>query len=139
MSRRNCSWPALVGFCATWSLIAALGFAVLIASTTLGFAIAASSGASPAQPSPSAPQRTFAGMITDSACQARHAPDSGKGPAECVRECVSKGAKLMLVDGEKSYFLQGDAGELGRFAGQRVKVAGTLDGTVIRVRSIALE
>ena len=139
MSRRNCSWPALVGSCVTWSLIAALGFAVLIASTALGFAIAASSSPSAAEPPTSAPQRTFAGMITDSACQARHAPDSGKSPAECVRECLSKGAKPMLVDGEKSYFLQGNPAELGRFAGQRVKIAGTLDGTLIRVRSIALE
>jgi len=139
VSRRNCSWPALVGFCATCSLIAALEFAILITSTALALALVAFSDSSSGQPSSSAPQRTFAGMITDSACQARHAPDSGKSPAECVRACVHKGAKLMLVDGEKSYFLQGDSAELGKFAGQRAKVAGTLDGTVIRVGSVALE
>ncbi len=139
MSRRNGSWPTLVGYCATWSLIAALGFALLIASAALAFAVAASSDSSSEPRSSSTPQRIFAGMITDSACQARHAPDSNKSPAACVRECVSKGAKLMLVDGEKSYYLQGNLADLEKFAGQRVKVAGTLGGTTIRVRSIAVE
>ena len=139
MLRRNCSWPALLGFCATWSLIAALGFAILIASAALAFAGSEDSVSSPGQPSSSTNQRTFAGVITDSECQARHAADSGKSPAECVRECLRKGAKLMLVDGEKSYFLQGDPAALQKLAGQRAKVSGTLDGSVIQVAFITQE
>jgi hypothetical protein len=139
VSSRSYSWTALVGFCATRSLIVGLGFGMLIAGAALAFGVAASSDSS-SEPRPSSTlQRTFAGMITDSACQARHAPDSNKSPAACVRECISKGAKLMLVDGDKSYFLQGNLADLERFAGQRVKVAGTLGGTTIRVRSIAVE
>ena len=81
----------------------------------------------------------FAGVITDSFCQARHAPDSGKRPAECVSACLRKGAKLMLVDGEKSYLLQGNSAELEKFAAQRAKVTGMLDGTTIRVGAVELE
>ena len=100
---------ACVFLCASWSLIAALGFALLITSTTLAFGLALPPHSSAKQISNSAAQKVFTGVITDSFCQARHAPDSGKSPAESVSACLRKGAKLMLVDGEKSYLLQGNS------------------------------
>jgi len=45
----------------------------------------------------------------------------------------------MLVDGEKSYLLQGNSAELEKFAAQRAKVTGMLDGTTIRVGAVELE
>jgi hypothetical protein len=43
----------------------------------------------------------------------------------------------MLIDGDKSYNLQGDFAQLAQFAGQRAKIGGSLQGTTIRVSSIS--
>lgn len=79
---------------------------------------------------------TFAGMITDSRCGARHRMNSGKTSAECVRSCVHKGAHYVLVDGEKVYILRGDPVQLEKRAGERVKIVGVLEGDTIKVKSV---
>lgn len=134
---KNHSWVALIGFCATWSLAIAAAFALLIAGATLAFAV--SLDRSPKQQADAAPAQIFDGMITDSDCRARHNPDSGKTSAECVRACVRQGGMFTLVDGEKSYSLAGNSLELDRAAGQRARIVGDLEGTTIRVQSIALD
>ena len=78
----------------------------------------------------------FTGIITDSMCGARHVKHPNMDSANCTRECVRTGAKYTLIDGEKSYFLQGDFAELAQFAGQRAKVSGSLEGETIRVSAI---
>jgi hypothetical protein len=138
--RQNHSWLALITFCATTALVAALGLAILIASATVAFAIAQSLRlpTSRASQQPSV-ERSFSGVVTDSRCGARHARNSGKSPAECARACVRDGLQYTLIDGDKVYALQGQAADLDRLAGQRTTVAGTLDGNTIQISSIAVE
>ncbi len=83
-----------------------------------------------------APGQTFAGMITDSRCGARHRMNSGKSSAECVRSCVRHGAHYVLVDGERVYALEGDPVQLEKLAGERVNVVGMLEGDTIRVKAV---
>jgi hypothetical protein len=164
MNERPRPWLALVAFCAVTIFAAALGFGVLFAGGSAAFAVAQPSptsddtqlqtahlsqasgyrdtGATVAQPTRlkqvdegDAPSRTFAGMITDSNCGARHSMKSGKSPAECARSCVRSGAHYVLVDGEKSHLLDGDATQFEKLAGERVEVVGVLEGDSIRVKA----
>ena len=133
MVRQNRSWFALISFCATTALVAALGLAILIASATVAFALAQSFNIH--RNSEVASNSTFDGMITDARCGARHAKDSNKSPAECSRMCARRGEPYLLVDGEKRYTLSGNPQVIERLAGQRVKVSGKLDGQTIQVSS----
>jgi uncharacterized protein DUF5818 len=67
---------------------------------------------------------SFTGVITDSACVARHtmAADS-----KCIEECLKldKSTKYVLFDGKKAYKLS-DQETPARFAARRVRVTGTL-------------
>jgi hypothetical protein len=81
--------------------------------------------------------RSFSGVISCSTCLARHNMHSGKSPAECTTACVRKGASFVLVAGEKVFFLQGKTSELGKFAGQRVKIDGVREGDKIHVLSVS--
>jgi hypothetical protein len=165
MTKQQGSWMSLVAFCAVAVLVAALGAAVLFAGASVTFAVAgpapaeganfsgqqSATAASPSayvapsaetQPiddSDSAPSRTFAGMITDSRCGARHPMNSGKSPAECVRSCVRNGAQYVLVDGERIYVLEGDPARLQQLAGQRVNVVGMLEDDTIKVKAVTQE
>ena len=159
------SWLALVGFCAATTLTLALGLGVLFAGGSLAFAGAQSQAFSENQPDaanfshaagdehrdaqgvrPSrlrqvyegnASMATFAGIITDTRCGARHSMKSGKSPAECARACVRNGAHYILVDGEKNHLLDGDASLFEERAGERVEVVGLLEGDTIKVKTLA--
>jgi hypothetical protein len=149
--RRNRSWVALITFCATTALIVALGMAVLFASASVAFAVAreisspegpAPIGADaanepPEQQSEDVQAQTFNGLVTDDHCGARHDMGSDKSPAECARACVRNGAKYALVDGDKSYGLEGNGEDIGRVSGLRVTLVGLLRGNTIEVSSIA--
>ena len=142
MPRQNRSGLALITFCIATALVAALGLAILIASATVAFAVAQSLRVPkphPQQQANSASEQRFSGMVTDSQCRARHATESGKSPAECARACVRDGLQYMLVDGEKVYALEGQATDLDKLAGQRVSIAGTVEGDSIRVNSITAQ
>jgi hypothetical protein len=111
------------------SFIAAIVLAAIVASATLAFA---GSGQTPEV----VPSGDYTGIISDSMCGARHVKHPNLDSANCTRECVRTGAKYKLIDGDKSYFLQGDFAELAQFAGERAKVSGTLDGETIKVSAI---
>jgi len=124
----------------------------IAAQNTLAFNSQAQSPASPAQtmggadPSganPSTPDSstakdlsTVSGMVTDSYCGARHSRNSNRSSTECVRYCTHRGASYILVSSGGTYMLHGNKATFNKFAGQRAKVTGTLDGRVIGVRSI---
>ena len=140
MQQQNRSWFALITFCATTALVAALGLALLFASATVAYAVAHSlqAPATPPATDQSAPAtKKISGMITDSKCAAKHAKGSRKSPAECTRACVRGGAKYTLVDGDKVYTLEGNEGQLERVAGERATVEGTVDGSTIKVVSVS--
>ena len=86
-------------------------------------------------------KQTFTGTITDNMCaKAGHAQmRMGPTDAECTTACVSvHGATYVLYDGKEVYALS-DQRTPEKFAGQKVRVTGTLDvkTRTIRVDSIS--
>jgi hypothetical protein len=85
--------------------------------------------------------QTFTGTITDDMCALAGHASMRMGPtdADCVRACVSAhGASYVLLDGKNVYGLS-DQTLPAQWAGQKVKVVGTLDaGTkVLQVQSMS--
>lgn len=84
----------------------------------------------------------FVGYITDTECGPDHAPMIAKGGMgadgrECTYRCVAKGATFGFVDADLKKFFQLDDQDAPRpFAGQRVKITGTLSGDTILVTAI---
>jgi hypothetical protein len=73
--------------------------------------------------------QTFIGTITDDMCANGDHSHMQMGPtdAECTKACVDvHGALYVLYDGKNSYTLS-DQRTPEKFAGQKVKVTGTLD------------
>jgi hypothetical protein len=149
---KNRSWFALVTFCATTAVVVALGLAILFASVTVAFAVArtvapgiADQGNNVAvndpvaREAPSTVAENFSGLVTDDHCGARHDMGSDMSPAQCAKACVHNGGKYVLVEGDRSYALEGNSQELGRAAGLRVTIVGSLEGNTIQVNSITAE
>lgn len=84
--------------------------------------------------------RTFVGVISDDMCALNHASmRMGPTDAECAHACVEEhDAVYVLVDGGTVYRLSDQAAPK-KFAGQKVKVVGTLDPATntITIASIA--
>jgi uncharacterized protein DUF5818 len=86
-------------------------------------------------------KQTFTGTITDNMCARGGHAQMRMGPtdAECTTACVSAhGATYVLYDGKEVYALS-DQRTPEKFAGQKVRVTGTLDAKTktIRVDSIS--
>jgi hypothetical protein len=94
-----------------------------------------------AAPAPSGQQTTLIGVISDDMCGPSHASmRMGPTDAECTIACVdAHGALLVLVAGRDVYTLS-DQKLPQKFAGQRVRVTGTVEetksGKTFRVKSI---
>jgi len=95
-----------------------------------------------AVPAPSAApgQQTFAGTITDDMCASADHSQMRMGPTAeaCAKACVEEhGASYVLFDGTNTYQVS-DQRLPERFAGQKVRITGTLDAKTktIRVDSI---
>mgnify|MGYP001315148183 CR=1 FL=1 len=84
-------------------------------------------------------ERTFTGVITDTMCGGDHAAMKVTPVSECVRECIrhDKRNKYALFDGKHVYVLS-DQQTPEKFAGERVRVKGTLfeKTNIIKVTSI---
>jgi Protein of unknown function (DUF5818) len=90
---------------------------------------------------PGAAKQTFTGTITDSMCPRGDHSGMRMGPndAECTKACIQfHDASYVLFDGTSTYTLS-DQKTPEKFAGQKVKVTGTLDAKtkIIQVESIA--
>ena len=85
---------------------------------------------------PKAATRTFVGNISDAMCGLKHMMP-GKNDKDCTLECVKAGSKYVLADvaNGKVYQLN-DQKKPEEFAGQKVKVTGTLKGDTISVTAI---
>jgi hypothetical protein len=79
--------------------------------------------------------QSWTGTISDSMCGASH----GSTPAKaCTNGCVKKGAKYVVVVGDKVYSIANqDAADLAKYAGDSVKVTGTMSGDTITVSKIS--
>lgn len=113
---------------------ASLAFALILVILGAAAGAAGQEDTSPASQASSNTQ-VFDGVVTCSKCGAKHSARMGQSPARCTRVCVRSGAKFALVNGNSTYVLDGDLMLLKHFAGERVKVTGTLDGTTIHVVS----
>jgi hypothetical protein len=104
--------------------------------TYWALSIALASGLSFARPKPAGPSgaKVFVGEISDSRCGPKHTMPNAK---QCTLGCVQKGAKFVLADEKhlKVYNLS-DQDKPKEFAGERVRVRGTLSGDTIHVTSI---
>lgn len=137
MATADRHWIKLVTFCVIAGLVAALAAAIFLASVTVAFAVSNSMNGSEASSGGDVTiSKAFSGMITDSFCGARHNKSLNKSSAECTKFCVRKGAKYVLVDGETSYELENNIPKVEKFAGQRAKIFGTVNGNLISVSSI---
>jgi type 1 fimbria pilin len=99
-------------------------------------------------------RQTFTGEIMDSACAAQggsHATmlkghglagkeNDASAKKSCTMECVKSGAELVLYDANtKTSYKLDDAKKAEAYAGQEVKINGTLDAktNTIHVQSVA--
>lgn len=81
-------------------------------------------------------KKTFTGEISDGMCGLKHMMEGGA--KECTLKCVDGGSKFVLADTahNKVYELS-DQSKPKEYAGQKVKVTGTLKGNnTIEVASI---
>lgn len=103
--------------------IAYLGVAVLLGA---GLTLAA----------PKQGSKTFLGSISDSMCGVKHMMP-GKSDKDCTLECVKGGSKYVLADPASGKVYQlSDQKKPEEFAGQKVKITGTLKGDTITAMSI---
>jgi hypothetical protein len=87
-----------------------------------------------------AASQSFTGIITDSMCGKDPAMMKVTPDSKCVVECVKSGSKFALYDGKTAYVLS-DQKTPERFAGQKVKVTGTLfeKTKILQVESITAD
>ena len=102
----------------------------------LGFALVAGLWLAGGTALQSAVKKTLNGTISDAMCGAKHKM-ADMSAAECTLKCVEMGSKYALVVGSDVYELDGKTDELKKFAGQKVKLTGTVDGKKIQVESVA--
>ena len=79
--------------------------------------------------------KTFVGSISDSMCGAKHMMP-GESDKDCTLACVKAGSKFVLADASGKIYQLSDQKKPEQFAGQKVKVTGTLKGDTITVTSI---
>ena len=79
--------------------------------------------------------RTFVGSISDSMCGAKHMMP-GQSDKDCTLACVKAGSKYVLADASGKVYQLSDQKKPEQFAGDKVKVTGTLKGDTINVTSI---
>jgi hypothetical protein len=79
--------------------------------------------------------QSWTGTISDSMCGATH--PSGTPAKQCTTGCVKKGAKYVVVVGDKVYSIANqNAPGLAKYAGDQVKVSGKMEGDTITVTKI---
>ena len=80
--------------------------------------------------------QTFVGNISDAMCGQKHMMP-GKSDKECTLECVKEGSKFVLADlAHGKVYQLSDQKKPEEYAGQKVKVTGTLKGDTINVTAI---
>jgi len=79
---------------------------------------------------------TVNGIVSDSKCGAKNAGEKG---AECTKECVKKGAKLVVVtDGDQKVVAVDNPDVLTGHEGHHVAVTGTMNGDSMHVDSVKM-
>ena len=102
--------------------------------TYLGLALFLAAGMSIAAPKNAGKGKTFVGDISDKMCGAKHG--MGGSAQDCTLKCVEGGSKFVLSTPKGKIYDLSDQDKPKEFAGQKVKVTGTLDGDSIQVTTI---
>ena len=100
----------------------------------LGLALFLTAGMAVASPKAGVKGKTFTGNISDKMSGAKHM--AGESPRECTLKCVEMGSTFVLVDPQGKVYDLSDQDKPRKFAGEKVKVTGTLEGDTIEVTSI---
>jgi hypothetical protein len=85
-------------------------------------------------------KQTFVGVITDDMCAKDGHATMRMGPtdAECTKACIAAhGAEYVLTDGKQIYTLS-DQNTPEKFAGQKVRVTGTLDDKTKKIQIVSM-
>jgi len=76
------------------------------------------------------------GYVSESGCGAKHSTISAAN-TKCVEACIKKGSDPVLVSEGKVMKFDADSKEKAKaFAGQNVKIDGSMDGDVVKINSI---
>lgn len=76
------------------------------------------------------------GYISDSHCGAAHNSVS-EANTKCIEACLKKGSDPVLVsEGKVMRFTPDSAPKARGFAGQEVKIDGSMDGDLVKINSI---
>ncbi|HEY3456146.1 MAG TPA: hypothetical protein VGK64_16330 [Bryobacteraceae bacterium] len=76
------------------------------------------------------------GYVSEAGCGAKHSTVSAAN-TKCIEGCLKKGSDPVLVSEGKVMKFDADSKEKAKaFAGQNVKIDGTMDGDVVKVNSI---
>jgi hypothetical protein len=134
MKRSDRSWIKLLTFFAVTVLGSSLVFAAVIAGVTAAVGDGSPQASEQRQAQPEVSSQTFSGVITDMHCGPRHT-NSKEDASDCARKCVRDGSSYIIVDGDRSYQLDGDLLQLSELAGQRVTLTGVLNRNTIQVSS----
>ena len=76
------------------------------------------------------------GYVSEAGCGAKHSTVSAAN-TKCVEACIKKGSDPVLVIDGKVMKFDADSKEKAKaYAGQNVKIDGTMDGDVVKITSI---
>ena len=76
------------------------------------------------------------GYVSEAGCGAKHSTVSAAN-TKCVEGCIKKGSDPVLVSEGKVMKFDSDSKEKAKaYAGQNVKIDGTMDGDVVKITSI---
>jgi hypothetical protein len=76
------------------------------------------------------------GYVSEAGCGAKHSTVSAAN-TKCVEACIKKGSDPVLVSEGKVMKFDADSKEKAKaFAGQNVKIDGTMDEGVVKITSI---
>ena len=77
------------------------------------------------------------GYVSDAHCGAAHNSPS-EANTKCLTGCIKKGADPVLVSNGKVMKFDADSKEKAKaYAGENVKIDGTMDGDIVKVNSIS--
>ena len=79
---------------------------------------------------------TLTGTMCDVMCGTKHRMMTFVSDKDCTLGCVKLGFKYALFTGGKVYELDGKEADLEKFAGQKVKITGTVDKKKLHVVSV---
>jgi len=76
------------------------------------------------------------GYVSEAGCGAKHSTVSAAN-TKCIEGCLKKGSDPVLVSEGKVMKFDADSKEKAKaFAGQNVKIDGTMDGDIVKISSI---